>query len=214
MGVMTFSPDVVPEYSFRPRSSQAVAVAVIILGVGGSIATLASEGLAMLPMTAPLLLVAYLGWLLFWFPRVQLDSNGVRLVNPLQTLDISWHSIILVEAKYAATIVTPHGRYTAWAAPAPGMFGAMRDARSADAVNRKMEAGTRTTSMRAGEVPGTVSGSVIQRIRQVLDRRAEEGLIDVDLTETLRVTRRVHWVHLSVLLLLLVVAFTAPALLR
>ena len=213
MGVMTTSPDTVPEYSFKQRSSQAVAVAVIILGIGGAVAVLAGEGIAAFPLTAPLLLVAYLGWLLFWFPKVILNSVGVTLVNPLQTLMISWHSIILVEAKYAATILTPHGTYTAWAAPAPGMFGALRDARSADAANRSAESGRQYKSMRAGEVPGTASGSVVQRIRQVLDRRAEAGVNDVGLTESLRVVRRVHWIHLSVLLLLLVAAVAAPLLL-
>lgn len=213
MGVMTSSPDAVPEYSFRPRSSQAVAVAVILLGLGGAVATVAGEGVEALPLTVPLILVAYLGWLLFWFPKVMLDSDGVTLVNPLQTLKISWHSIIFVEAKYAATILTPHGKYTAWAAPAPGMFGALRDARSADAANRSAEAGRQFKSMRAGEVPGTASGSVIQRIRQVLDRRAEAGANDVEQTETLRVVRHVHWIHLSILLLLLVAAFAAPMLL-
>lgn len=186
---------------------------MILLGLGGAVATVAGEGVEALPLTVPLILVAYLGWLLFWFPKVMLDSDGVTLVNPLQTLKISWHSIIFVEAKYAATILTPHGKYTAWAAPAPGMFGALRDARSADAANRSAEAGRQFKSMRAGEVPGTASGSVIQRIRQVLDRRAEAGANDVEQTETLRVVRHVHWIHLSILLLLLVAAFAAPMLL-
>lgn len=212
MGVMTTSPDAVPEYSFRPRSSQAVALAVIILGLGGAVAIVIADGVAALPLTAPLVLVAYLGWLLFWFPKVVLDGEGVTLVNPLQTLRISWHSIILVEAKYAATILTPHGSYTAWAAPAPGMFGALRDARSADAANRSTESGRQYKSMRAGEVPGTASGSVVQRIRQVLDRRAEAEVNDIELTESLRVVRRFHWLHLSVLLFLILAAVAVPLL--
>ncbi|GAA4371893.1 hypothetical protein [Paeniglutamicibacter cryotolerans] len=187
-------------------------MAVIILCLGGTIATVLGEGPSAWPLAVPLVLVAYLGWLLFWYPRVGLEADVVRLVNPLQTLEISWHSIIHVEAKYAATIVTPHGRYTAWAAPAPGMFGALREARSADAANRKATEGQRFTSVRAGEVSDTPSGSVVQRIRQILERRADAGINDVEQTETLRVVRHIHVVHLAILLILIVASFALPVL--
>ena len=55
----------------------------------------------------------------------------MHLVNVLRTIDLPWPAIQLVDTKWALTLVTAYGKFTAWAAPAPGgMASARRMTRS------------------------------------------------------------------------------------
>ena len=47
-------------------------------------------GPAALSGAAPLLLIAYLGWLLFWRPAVVVHDAGVTLENPFRSIDVPW----------------------------------------------------------------------------------------------------------------------------
>lgn len=190
---------------YRPRGSRLIAATIAVLSLIGVFATVAAADPQGWRSIAPLLLIAYLAWWLLWYPRVTLDNEGVRLTGPVATVDISWHSVIHVEAKYAATIVTPHGRYTAWAAPAPGILAAAAEARGAD----RSHPDARDRSVRVGELGGTASGDVVARIREIVARRAEAGVLDAVLTESLRPVRRVHVVLLSVLAVLVVASVAA-----
>ena len=53
--------------------------------------------------------------------RSIVDDGGVRLVNVARTIDLPWPSIVAVDTKWALTLVTAYGRFTGWAAPAPGL---------------------------------------------------------------------------------------------
>ena len=59
-------------------------------------------------------------WAAVLAPEVVVDDGGVRLVNVLRTIDLPWPSIQAVDTKWALTLITAYGRFTAWAAPAPG----------------------------------------------------------------------------------------------
>ena len=78
-----------------------------------------------------LALVAGSCWALFWRPEVVVDDGGVRLVNVFRTIDVPWPSIQAVDTKWALTLITAYGRFTGWAAPAPGMHEAVRAHRAA-----------------------------------------------------------------------------------
>ena len=186
---------------YRPRGSQILAAALIALCAVGLASLAFTRGGPSWSMASLLVLIGYVAWWLLWFPCVRIDDEEVRLVNPLSTVRISWHSVIHVEARFAATITTPHGRFAAWAAPAPGMVTAMSEAR-----RRRGEAGETGRGGRevpVGELPGTASGNVAQHVREVMEQRAESGDHDPALTESLRSTRHVHVLLLSVLVVLI-----------
>ena len=71
-------------------------------------------------------LVALACWATFWRPMVAVSPAGVRIVNVTRTIDIPWPAIQDVETKWALTLVTAYGRFTAWSAPAPGARSALR----------------------------------------------------------------------------------------
>jgi hypothetical protein len=71
-------------------------------------------------------LVAGACWATFWRPRVEVSDAGVCIVNVTRTIMIPWPALRAVETKWALTLVTEYGRFTAWSAPAPGARSAVR----------------------------------------------------------------------------------------
>ena len=69
-------------------------------------------------------------WAALWRPRVEVSDGGVRIVNVTRTIDLPWPAIEGVETRWALTLVTAYGKFTAWAAPAAGRGPARRAARS------------------------------------------------------------------------------------
>jgi hypothetical protein len=88
-------------------------VTAIAIAVEGNLA----DFLGFLPW---LVLLAGGCWATFWRPRVEVSDGGVRLVNVTRTVDIPWPAITGIETRWALTLLTRYGRFTAWAAPAPG----------------------------------------------------------------------------------------------
>ena len=79
------------------------------------------------------LLVGGACWAVFWRPaRRSSTTAGCALVNVLRTIDVPWPAIQAIDTKWALTLITAYGQFTAWAAPAPGTQrggpGAERDA--------------------------------------------------------------------------------------
>lgn len=183
----------------------------MVLAAVGAVAILASGSLHAWPACLPLVLVGYAAWLMFWLPRVDVHDDGVTLVNPLQTLVVPWSAIILVDTKYAMTLVTPKRRYAAWAAPAPGVVSALRDARRSAKTESRDGSGARYKSIRPGDQHSSDSGAVAAVVRGRLERLAEAGALDVETTEDAVARRRIHWVHIAALLVLLVLALTLPS---
>ena len=58
-------------------------------------------------------------------------DGGATLENPYRTIDVPWAALVNVDTRYALTLITPHAKYAAWAAPAPGIWGG-RNARPED----------------------------------------------------------------------------------
>lgn len=185
----------------------------MLLAGAGAISILATGSLHSWPACLPLILVAYAAWLMFWLPRVVVHDAGVTLVNPLQTLVVSWSTIIMVDTKYAMTLVTPKHRYAAWAAPAPGVISALRDARSSAKSERRDGSGARYKSVRPGDQRSSDSGAVATVVRGRLERLAEAGALDIEATANTKAVRSIHWFHIGVLLVLMVLSLTIPAVL-
>ncbi|PCC24916.1 hypothetical protein CIK75_12260 [Glutamicibacter sp. BW78] len=211
MGVMTSAESTTRDFTFRPRGPRILAMALIVLAAAGSIAILVTGSWYSAPAVLPVLLVGYSAWIVFWLPRVEVNDAGVTLINPLQTLEVPWATIILVDTKYALALVTPKGRFTAWAAPAPGVMSALRDSRRSARSESRDQSGASYTSIRPGDQRSSDSGVVANIVRRRLARMAEDGTLDVESTESLKTQRSIHWTHLAVLLILVVLSLTLPA---
>lgn len=207
---MTSSPNAQPPFTYRARTSLVLAVVLVAVAVVGVVSVGVAGGIGRLPDALPLLAVAYAAWLLFWFPKVEVDAEAVTLVNPFRTVSVGWNALIHVDTKYALTLLTPHGRYSAWAAPAPGVVSSLRDARTSTKAEERE--GGNWKSIRPGDQIGSDSGAVAHVIRTRWQAMADRGQINVDETQANRPVVRFHFVHVGLLLVLVVACFVVPAL--
>ncbi|MDN5754788.1 MAG: PH domain-containing protein [Arthrobacter sp.] len=201
------------DFTFRPRGPRFLAMALMVLAVAAAVAILWTGSWYSAPAILPVLVVGYAAWVVFWLPRVEVNDAGVTLINPLQTLRVPWSTIILVDTKYALSLVTPKGRFTAWAAPAPSVISALRDSRRSARSESRDQSGTSYVSIRPGDQRSSDSGVVADIVRRRLARMAEDGDLDLESTESLKTRRSIHWIHLTVLLILIVLSLTLPAVL-
>lgn len=196
-----------PDLEVRPGFSRWVSIALAAVCLLCAVWVPASSGFSRGWDAASWLLA--LGVLALWlyaYPSVRVRADDVVLVNPLQTITVPYNALIDVSTKFHLTLVTPAGRYGAWAAPAPGAASALRAARKSDRDLVKEHGGDplRDRLVRVGDQLDSVSGRAAHEVRERLARAVEEGRIDPDLTEGTKVVRRVNWVHPLLLLVLVV----------
>jgi hypothetical protein len=154
---------------FVPRAGRwytAIAVVLVLLGLAS--AALA-DGAAGLAEAWPLTAVVFGAWWLFWFPAVILTDTAVELRNPARTVVVPWGALVHVDTKYALKLVTADGGYTAWAAPAPGVWGTHTG--KAEHV-RYLPASTYGPggSVRPGDMKNTDSGHAAYLVRSRWER--------------------------------------------
>jgi hypothetical protein len=173
------SPDTIGDVRevFRPGFGRVLCIAIGVICVVAMVALVATDGLAAGWRGGPwLALVAGSCWALFWRPEVVVDDGGVRLVNVFRTIDLPWPSIVAVDTKWALTLITAYGRYTGWAAPAPGMHEAVR-ATSRDAEHLPASAWS-SEGIRPGDLPSSPSGSAALLIRRRWEQLRDAGHLD------------------------------------
>jgi hypothetical protein len=173
---------------FRPRTSKILSFLLWGLALVMS-TTSALAGVPGLPGLPLALAVAFVGYWLFWFPVVRLSESGVTLVNPARTVTVPWVALIAVDTKFALKLRTPHGAYTAWAAPAPGVTGAYR-AKPEHVQNLPGTSFGAGGSMRPGDLRNSDSGAAAFLVRTRWAALAESGRLDVDQTDTSRAAVR------------------------
>lgn len=94
----------------------AIGTWTLCAGLLGSGAT--TSGVARTMLATPFAAAAsVLGWLVFVRPRVDVNEDGVVVVNPLRTIRAPWAALTGVTTGYTLTLVTFHARYAAWAVP-------------------------------------------------------------------------------------------------
>lgn len=188
---------------FRPRTSiwfTGIAVAVAAAGLASVLAT---EGPAGLLAGWPLVGIAYVGWWLFWYPAVVLADDAVTVRNPLATIRIPWVALIDVDTKYALKLVTPTGSFTAWAAPAPGVWGT-HAGKPEHVTNLPPMSYGPGGSVRPGDLKNTDSGFAAYLVRSRWQALVEMGAVDVDSPDHAR--RDWNWAHIAVAVLLVAAA--------
>src|SRR6476620_1411881 len=89
---------------FKARTNKWFAgLSWLVAGVGLAGIALAG-GAGALTGAGPLLLIAYLGWLLFWRPAVVVNESGVSLENPFRSIVVPWEALVHVDTRYALTL--------------------------------------------------------------------------------------------------------------
>lgn len=162
---------------FRPWFGRVLTVAIGVICLVALIGLVADNGVRDLVRAGPwLALVAGSCWALFWRPCVVVDEGGVELVNVLRTIRLPWPSIQAVDTKWALTLITAYGRYTAWAAPAPSIYGSFRaDRRELRHLPTSSYVGD---TVRPGDIPSTPSGEAAMVIREHWERLRDAGHLD------------------------------------
>jgi hypothetical protein len=162
---------------FRPWFGRALTIGVGIICAVSLGVLVATDGVAALIEVGPwLALVAGACWTTFWRPEVVVDDGGVQLVNVIRTVHLPWPAIQAVDTKWALTLITAYGRFTGWAAPAPGVHQAVRATRH-DAENLPMSA-LRGDGVRPGDLPSSPSGDAALAIRRRMERLRDAGFLD------------------------------------
>jgi hypothetical protein len=189
------------ETVLRPRLGQGLAVVVAgicVLGLIGFV--LRGDGAMLLRATAPLGLLGFGAYALFWVPSVRITPVDIELVNPLRTVRITWPAVEDVETRWSLVVTAGSRRYTAWAAPREGGSGTIRPSRATSVMSDDGR-----LRSRRGVPEGALAGAIA--LRQWQEYR-DRGLLGV--AEGEGVTVRTHAVT-AVVLVLFVVGTIASA---
>lgn len=188
--------DVANPVVFKPRFGKWFASLTWVLAGIGIVLSVFSDGIEGLVSAWPLLALAYFGWLLFWYPSVVVADEAVTLNNPLRSISVPWAALIHVDTKFALTLVTVRGSHTAWAAPAPGVWGTHRG--KPEHVQGLPESTYGPAqSIRPGDLKNTDSGAAAFLVRTHWAALVDGGLVDADATDTTVATSRFHWIAIS-----------------
>lgn len=190
--------------TLRPGSSIAVGIAALVAGLALVVPALTSSYRSW-PLISGVVLALVLVWLSVVRPHVKLHDEGVRIVNPLRTIDLTWPMITGVRSRWTLELLSGSEKFTAWGVPADSRrprygrglltLGASKtlraqQAEAAAASRPKVEARTVAAEIEARLV----------RDRDAVDRR------------TPRLVQRV-WDPAPIALLLAALAFFAAAML-
>lgn len=69
-------------------------------------------------LISSLVLALVLVWLFVVRPAAVIHEEGIRLVNPLRVVDLTWPAIAEVRSRWALELFADGARYTAWGIPA------------------------------------------------------------------------------------------------
>lgn len=177
---------------FKPRTSKWFAGIAWILAALGIVGAVAADGIDGLLVAWPMLAVAFLGWWAFWFPSITVDDNAVVIRNMVRSVTVPWNALIHVDTKYALTLVTTSGSYSAWAAPAPGIIASHRGKREhVEGLPASTYGAGR--SIRPGDLSNSDSGAAALLVRSRWQQLAEADRLAIGAAETTKVPIRVHW---------------------
>ena len=186
--------------TLRPGSS-------VVVGVVGAVAALGLLVPALLTsprswaLISSVVLALVLLWLFVVRPSVVIHAEGIRLVNPMRVVELTWPVITDVRSRWALELTAEGRRYTAWGVPAdPGRPRYGRGLLMVGA-NKVRAKGTTEEPTRSKVEAQAVAAEVEERI--AADRRRKDG-------RTPRIATQV-WDPVSVGLLLSAAAFVVIA---
>ncbi|WP_308121633.1 PH domain-containing protein [Actinotalea ferrariae] len=177
---------------FRPTSGRWLAGTVAALAAFGLVSLVVEgEPAEVLRYGSVLVLVAALVWAAYWLPAVEVSAAGVTLRNVLRTVELPWPSIQRIDTRYALTLVTAYGTYSAWAAPAPGNRRSHRETPAAELRGLPETTYGAGGSVRPGDLPSSPSGAAAAIVRRRWEELRDAGHLDDPRLE--RPTPRTTW---------------------
>ncbi|MHA7220886.1 PH domain-containing protein [Arthrobacter sp. RHLT1-20] len=176
----------------------------------GLVVTVVTAGPGALAGAAPLLLIAFLGWQLFWLPAVVVHDDGVSLENPFRSVQVPWAALVHVDTRFALTLITAEKSYTSWAAPAPGIWGG-RNASPDDLHGLPATTYGPGESVRPGDLKSTDSGQAARLVRARWHDLVESGELVAGDAATTAVKVTVRWAPAGAVVLLLIASYWAIA---
>ena len=181
---------------FRPRSAiwfTGVVWAIVAVSLVSSVLTHGPDSLL---GSWPLLTIAYVTWWLAWYPAVVIGDHQVVLRNPVRTISVPWNALVTVDTKYALTLVTPRRKYSAWAAPAPGMFGVHR-ARTDHVQGLPETTYGPAQSIRPGDLANSDSGAAAYQVRKRWAELLAADRVRIGEADSVPVGRTPNWAVLA-----------------
>lgn len=194
--------------TLRSRFGIALTVAVWLICLISLITLGTDQGLTDALRYAPaLVLVGYVCWMTFWAPAVAIEPSGVSLRNIVRTHRVTWPAIQRIDTKYALTLFTASGKYTAWSAPAPSRF-SMWNAHKQDLHSLPESSYGPGMSLGLGDLPKSDSGVAAYYIRTEWEALRDAGHLDLGVVEGTGVVTTWHRRDLIVVTILLLLAVT------
>ncbi|TQM63949.1 PH domain-containing protein [Humibacillus xanthopallidus] len=193
--------------TLRPGSSIAVGAIAAVAGLALLVPALLTEPRSW-ALVSSVTLALVLLWLFVVRPAAVIHDEGIRLVNPMRVVDLTWPTITEVRSKWALELVADGKKYTAWGVPAdPGRPKYGRSLLTVPA-NRMAKAGSVTASgTRPAEEPVKRAKVEAQSVAAEV-----EALIEADRRRKGDPTPRIahqSWDPVSVGLLAVALAFFA-----
>lgn len=167
--------------TFRPRGGEILAWSAFALCGAALVFIAVTDGVESLVVWAwPIVLIAWIAWLLYARPSVTVDGGFIEIDNPFRVHRIPWDDIDEVDTRYALTIMTRSTRkIRAWAAPAPSARQALSTQRE-QVAHATGDGDTR----RPADAEGTASGDAAGLIRRRLADHRRNGVKAPGVTRT------------------------------
>ncbi|TFB50360.1 PH domain-containing protein [Cryobacterium tagatosivorans] len=186
-------------FHYRPLFGRILAAAIVVLCLVGLAGLAVAGDWANLVRTAwPLAFFGALAVALFWRPRIMIEEHGVTVVNVLRTIEVPWPAIQRIDTRFSLTLFTPGRKVPVWAAPSPGIRGAVAVER-ADVRNLGESAYGPGHSVRPGDSVSTPSGQVAFVLRKRWEALRDAGHLDSGAIEEGSVKVTPHWATIAAL---------------
>jgi hypothetical protein len=156
----------------RPGSSYiTAAVSLVIAGAGVTHALI--YDLSAPNFSAFFGVVAAVGgvWVFYVLPSAEIEGEVLILHNPLTIVQVGLGAITNVETRYALTVEGDFGKATSWAAHPPGRL-RHKSHSLEDLTSLGLKPGE---SVRPGDLPSTLCGSLALQIRRFLKDGPNNG---------------------------------------
>ena len=182
--------------SFRPTFGRVLSVlTAIIAGLGLLGFVVGGDWLGLVRHGWGLLLLAAVGFALFWFPRLDVQEHAITVRNVFSTVTVPWTAIQRIDTKYALTLYTSEGTVTVWASPAPNRYASQVSSTTDTRIADQDSGG----SIRPGDLIHTASGAAAFVIRRHWQQLRDDGFLDSAVVEEGSMHRQLHTVTIAVL---------------
>lgn len=186
-------------FHYRPLFGRILAATIVVLCAGGLAGLVVAGDWSGLWRTFwPLAFFSSLAVALFWRPGILIEDHAVTVVNVLRTIVVPWPAIVRIDTRFSLTLFTPERRIPVWAAPSPGIRGAVAIERP-DVRNLGESAYGPGNSVRPGDSVSTASGQVAFVLRRRWEALRDAGHLDSGVVEAGSLTVTVHWATIATL---------------